>query len=82
MNSGNAVAGLAPRDDLAFRRFRKCTLCVLMSDLVSGYAPLLLGVYRYENLLVYPWVLGFKYNAFMVHPWKFLDIDLARRNAG
>ena len=53
-----------------------------MSELVSGYAPLLLGVYRYENLLVYPWVLGFKYNAFMVHPWKFLDIDLARRNAG
>ena len=53
-----------------------------MSELISGYAPLLLGVYRYENLLVYPWVLGFKYNAFMVHPWKFLDIDMARRNAG
>ncbi len=53
-----------------------------MSDLVGGYAPLLLGVYRYENLVIYPWVLGFKYNSFMTHPWKFLDIDLARRKAG
>jgi oligopeptide transport system substrate-binding protein len=53
-----------------------------MSDLMGGYAPLLLGVYRYENLLHYPWVQGFKYNAFMPHPWKYLDIELARRNPG
>jgi oligopeptide transport system substrate-binding protein len=53
-----------------------------MSELVGGYAPLVLGVYRYENLVAYPWVLGFKRNAFMPHPWKYLDIDLARRSAG
>lgn len=53
-----------------------------MSELVGGYAPLVLGVYRYENLVAYPWVLGFKRHAFMTHPWKHLDIDLARRHAG
>jgi oligopeptide transport system substrate-binding protein len=53
-----------------------------MSELVGGYAPLVLGVYRYENLVAYPWVLGFKRHAFLPHPWKYLDIDLARRNAG
>jgi len=53
-----------------------------MSELAGGYAPLVLGVYRYENLVAYPWVLGYKQNAFMVHPWKYLDLDLARRNAG
>jgi hypothetical protein len=40
-----------------------------------------LGVYRYENLVTYPWVLGFKRHAFIAHPWQYLDIDLAKRNA-
>jgi ABC-type oligopeptide transport system substrate-binding subunit len=52
-----------------------------MSELALGYAPVVLGVYRFENLLVYPWVLGYKKNAFMLHPWKYLDIDVAQRNA-
>jgi len=52
-----------------------------MSELALAYAPLVLGIYRYENLVAYPWVLGFKRNAFMAHPWKYLDIDLAKRNA-
>lgn len=45
----------------------RSTLYRKMSELVGGYAPL---------------VLGFKRHAFMPHPWKYLDIDLARRNAG
>ena len=52
-----------------------------MSELVSAYAPWNLHAYRYENVLLYPWVLGYKYNAFYAHPWKYYDIDLERRKA-
>lgn len=53
-----------------------------MSELVTVYAPWLLTVYRYENVLVQPWVIGYKYNPFNMHPWAYFDIDLdARRRA-
>jgi ABC-type transport system substrate-binding protein len=47
-----------------------------MSQLVTAYAPWNLEVYRYENIVVYPWVIGYKYNAFAAHPWMYYDIDL------
>jgi ABC-type transport system substrate-binding protein len=47
-----------------------------MSQLVTAYAPWNLNVYRYENVLVYPWVKGYKYNAIQQHPWQYFDIDL------
>jgi ABC-type transport system substrate-binding protein len=46
-----------------------------MSQLVTAYAPWNLDVYRYENVLVYPWVKGYKYNAIQQHPWQYFDID-------
>ncbi len=52
-----------------------------MSELVSIYAPWNLHAYRYENVLVQPWVGGYKYNAFDRHPWRYYDVDLARRKA-
>jgi len=50
-----------------------------MSALVSAYSPWMLNAYRYENVAVYPWVLGYKYNGFHQHPWQFFDIDLAAK---
>ena len=47
-----------------------------MSTLVSAYAPWTLEVYRYENVLVYPWVIGYKYNAIQQHPWQYYDLDM------
>ena len=47
-----------------------------MSALVTAYAPWTLEVYRYENVLVYPWVVGYKYNAIQQHPWQYYDIDM------
>ena len=47
-----------------------------MSQIVSAYAPWMLNAYRYENIAVYPWVTGFKYNPFQNHPWMYYDIDL------
>ncbi len=47
-----------------------------MTRIASAYSPWLLTAYRIENVLVYPWVVGFKYNEFQTHPWMYLDIDL------
>ena len=46
-----------------------------MSEIVAGYAPWKINAYRYENVIVYPWVQGYKLNVFNIHPWQFLDID-------
>ncbi len=46
-----------------------------MSQLVAAYAPWKINAYRHENVLVYPWVVGYKLNVFNVHPWLYLDID-------
>jgi oligopeptide transport system substrate-binding protein len=47
-----------------------------MTQIVSAYSPWLLTAYRYENIVVYPWVIGFKYNEFQTHPWMYYDLDL------
>jgi ABC-type transport system substrate-binding protein len=48
-----------------------------MSQLIAAYAPWKLNAYRIENVVVYPWVIGYKYNPFNQHPWQYLDIDLS-----
>jgi len=50
-----------------------------MSELVTAYAPWNLHAYRYENVLVQPWLVGYKFNAFDRHPWRYYDVDLRRR---
>jgi ABC-type transport system substrate-binding protein len=50
-----------------------------MSQLVTAYAPWMINVYRIENVVVYPWVLGYKYNGINQHPWQYYDIDLSRK---
>jgi ABC-type transport system substrate-binding protein len=50
-----------------------------MSQLVTAYAPWKLDAFRYETVLVYPWVLGYKHNVFDQHPWLYLDVDMPRR---
>jgi ABC-type transport system substrate-binding protein len=50
-----------------------------MSQLVTAYAPWKLDAFRYETVLVYPWVLGYKHNVFDQYPWPYLDVDVARR---
>ncbi len=50
-----------------------------MSALVIAYSPWMLDVYRYENVVVYPWVEGYKYNFINPHPWQYYDIDLGRK---
>ncbi|MET0681702.1 MAG: ABC transporter substrate-binding protein [Casimicrobiaceae bacterium] len=52
-----------------------------MSELVTIYAPWNLHAYRYENVLVQPWLAGYKYNAFNRHPWSYYDVDSKRRKS-
>jgi ABC-type transport system substrate-binding protein len=52
-----------------------------MGDLVNAYAPWILTVFRYESVLVHPWVLGYKYNGFNQQPWAYFDIDAGKRTA-
>ena len=49
-----------------------------MSELVNVYAPWVLTAFRYENVLVQPWLRGFRYNPTFQYPFAFLDIDRTR----
>jgi oligopeptide transport system substrate-binding protein len=48
-----------------------------MAELVAAYNPWDLGVYRIENTLVRPWVIGYKKHINREHAWQYLDIDVA-----
>jgi oligopeptide transport system substrate-binding protein len=47
-----------------------------MSAIVSAYAPWYFDTYRYENVIRYPWLIGYKHNVFQQHPWQYYDIDM------
>jgi len=49
-----------------------------MATIVAAYNPWDLGVYRYENTLLRPWMQGYKKNIYIEHPWRFLDVDVAK----
>jgi ABC-type transport system substrate-binding protein len=50
-----------------------------MNELFNAYMPWVLTSYRYENVLVQPWVIGYKYSATNQHPFQYLDVDTALR---
>ena len=52
-----------------------------MSKLVLVYAPWRLAVHRLQNHLIHPWVAGYKKHPFVQTHWRYLDIDVARREA-
>jgi peptide/nickel transport system substrate-binding protein len=49
-----------------------------MASILAAYTPWDIGVYRYTNTLVRPWLLGYKRHVYFEHPWKYLDVDLTR----
>jgi ABC-type transport system substrate-binding protein len=53
-----------------------------MAEIVAAYNPWDLGVYRIENTLLRPWVIGYKKHIYWEHPWLYYDIDLRRRAGG
>jgi ABC-type transport system substrate-binding protein len=52
-----------------------------MSELVSAYAPWVMLAFRVENVLVQPWLHGYKNNPTYQYPFPYLDVEAARRGA-
>jgi ABC-type transport system substrate-binding protein len=52
-----------------------------MSNLALVYAPWRMAVHRLQNHLLHPWVAGYKKHPFVSTSWRYLDVDLARREA-
>lgn len=48
-----------------------------MTELVLNYAPWILGMNPYDNVITQPWVSGYKQNPYLRHQWKYYDV--ARR---
>jgi len=52
-----------------------------MTEIVAAYAPMGGGIYRIENTIAKPWIVGYKKDSFRSQPWRFVDVDLARMKA-
>jgi oligopeptide transport system substrate-binding protein len=50
-----------------------------MSEIVAAYAPWVLLSFRIENVVVQPWLIGYKYNPTYQFPFQYLDVDDSRR---
>jgi oligopeptide transport system substrate-binding protein len=50
-----------------------------LSELVNIYAPMKLTAYRFDNVLLQPWMVGYKYTPFNWNPWRYWDLDPAMR---
>jgi ABC-type transport system substrate-binding protein len=50
-----------------------------MVKLIMVYVPWMVETYKAQNVLMQPWLLDYKKHPFMIEPWKYLDIDNARR---
>jgi len=50
-----------------------------MNDLIIGYAPWIIGVHGYNNVLAQPWFKGFKPDPLLRYPWKFYDVSARPR---
>ena len=48
-----------------------------MNDLIFNYAPWIMTNYPYENIVVQPWLKGYKLNTFVQQQWRYLDIEAA-----
>jgi ABC-type transport system substrate-binding protein len=59
---------------------QRVALARRMSEIVQAYVPMTLHTYGVGNVLVYPWVLGYRPSQFG-QSWKWLDIDPAVRKA-
>jgi oligopeptide transport system substrate-binding protein len=50
-----------------------------MSDIAMANSVWAPGVFRYQNILMQPWLLNYKRIPFRQHFWHFMDIDESKR---
>ena len=53
-----------------------------MSELVAAYSPWVLLAFRIENVIVQPWVVGYKYNPTYQFPFPYLDVAVRAASRG
>ena len=49
-----------------------------MNDMIFNFAPWIMTDYPYRNMLVQPWVKGYKLNTFVEQQWQYLDVEPRR----
>ena len=49
-----------------------------MNDMIFNYAPWILTNYPYQNVLVQPWIKGYKQNPLTLQQWSHYDIEPRR----
>ena len=52
-----------------------------LSDHFVTYAPILFSTNRVLNVLIHPWVQGWKMHSFDQYPFPYLDVDTAKQKA-
>jgi ABC-type transport system substrate-binding protein len=75
--------------DTLFRQSRhvadpeeRTTVYAKMTDIIAAYNPWCPKAFRITNSVVAPWVSGYKKNVYyFIHPWHYLDIDVAQQKA-
>ncbi len=50
-----------------------------MVKLILVYVPWMVETFKAETVMLQPWLLNFKKHPFGHEPWKYLDVDLAKR---
>jgi ABC-type transport system substrate-binding protein len=87
-SSNNARFRNAEYDDL-YRQSRRLPdgpgrskVYARMAQIAAAFTPWDFGVYRTDSTLVRPWVQGYVKHAYLEHPWQYVDVDAARRQAG
>lgn len=55
--------------------FKRDHLYHQMAKIIEFYAPTKIGYARYRNMLMQPYVIGYKKHPVMHHEWLYMDID-------
>ncbi len=78
--SNNACAAIPEYDKLYEQSLRmpdspeRNRLYREMAKIIEAYAPWRLDISRYRNMLVQPWVLGFKKHPILHAEWQYIDV--------
>ncbi|TAG74464.1 MAG: heme-binding protein [Burkholderiales bacterium] len=78
-----------PRYDELYERAQKLpigpkrwALYTAMNDIAIAYSVWNPGVFRYQNVVIQPWLENYKRNPFRQHFWHFMDLDESKRSKG
>jgi len=53
-----------------------------MNEIATVYSVWHPGVFRYQNIVMQPWLLNYKRIPFRQHFWHLMDIDESKRPKG